>query len=220
MLQKSGKSLWYGSPCYKRLVTGWFVDCLRLYPQSCVKVRSDPAAARWGFPASVPPGPCDRWHHGGYCCWGTCSSPVRQRGCSLPPAGGEAACWTRLGRTKAAAWRRGALRPPRSGSPKWHLSKTNGSMTTKTWIYPFSDFHLSTIWNQILLFSMIFPPWINSHLIKGFKRPKISFSLLQSCRIFHYRVIYYNCDILSKNLCPKSLKTEDVRWKKNKWLNT
>lgn len=132
------KPLWDGSPCYKRLVTGWSVDCLRLYPQSCVRVRSDPAAARWGFPASVPPGPRDCWHRGGCCCWGTCSSPARRRGCSLPPAGGEAACWTRLGRTKAAAWRRGALRPPRSGSPKWHLSKTKGSMTTRTLTYPFS----------------------------------------------------------------------------------
>lgn len=132
MPQKLGKSPWGCPPCCKRLVTGWFVDCLRLYPQSCVKVRSDPAAARWGFPASVPPGPCDHWHHGDYCCWGTCSSPVRQRGCNLPPAGGEAACWTRLGRTKAAAWRRGALRPPHSGSPKWHLSTAKGSMITIT----------------------------------------------------------------------------------------
>lgn len=156
-IEKKQKSLWNGSPCYKRLVTGWFVDCLRLYPQSCVKVRSDPAAAGWGFPASVPPGPCDHWHHGDYCCWGTCSSPVRQRGCSLPPACGEAACWTRLGRTKAAAWRRGALRPPRSGSPKWHLSRTNGSLISHSLLEGFinKNNHLRQLWQS----------WYNSVII-------------------------------------------------------
>lgn len=120
-------------PGYKRLLIDCFVDCLLLYPQSCVKVHSDLAAARWGFPANVPLRPYDRRHRGGCCCccWGTCSSLVRRRGCSLLPGCGGAGCWTRLGRRRAAAWRQGGLQPPRSGSPKSHLSKEQSVITYK-----------------------------------------------------------------------------------------
>lgn len=101
-----GKAQFIVSPGCKRLLIDCFVDCLQLDPQSCVvKVRSDLAAPRWEA----------------RCCWDTCSSRARRRGCSLRPADGAAGCWTRPGRRRAAAWRPGGLPPPRSGSPRWHL---------------------------------------------------------------------------------------------------
>lgn len=105
------RALKYVSPGCKRLLIDCFVDCLLLDPQSCVKVHSDLAASRWGNHQR-----CE-----GCCCWSTCSSQARQRGCSLHPTGGVAGCWTLLGRRRAAVWRREGLPPPHSGSPKSHL---------------------------------------------------------------------------------------------------
>lgn len=81
-------------PGYKRLLIDCFVDCLLLYPQSCVKVRSGLAVAGVGFPANADLQLYDRCHRGGCCCccWGTCSSLVRRRGCSPLPGCDEAVC--------------------------------------------------------------------------------------------------------------------------------